>query len=166
MDSNFRSRTSWRAKLEKDSDHAGPLPKVVPMPASMAKRLGTGTLLIPRPLDVDAAIRKVRRGQLITPRQIRETLAKRFKADTTCPLCTGIFVRIAAEAAEEDSRAGLKTITPYWRVVRDDGSLNEKFPGGVAAQARRLREEGHSIESGTGKKPPKVRNFQKGLPQR
>ena len=47
--------------------------------------------------------------------------------DHSCPLITGIFVRIIAEAAEEDRRAGHKTITPYWRVVRDDGSMHEKL---------------------------------------
>jgi alkylated DNA nucleotide flippase Atl1 len=40
---------------------------------------------------------------------------------------------------------GREDITPYWRVVRDDGSLNEKFPGGVEAQATRLKEEGYAI---------------------
>ena len=163
MASKFTSRTPWRVKLEKDRDHAGPLPKVVPIPPKMAKRLGAGTLLIPRPLDVDAEVRKVRPGKLITVSRIRQRLADRFGASTTCPLCTGIFLRIAAEAAEEDRRAGKTRITPYWRVVRDNGGLNEKFPGGVAAQSGRLRAEGHTIEAGTGKKTPRVRHFEKAL---
>ena len=37
---------------------------------------------------------------------------------------------------------GKTSIAPYWRVVKDDGSLNPKFPGGVERQARRLRAEG------------------------
>lgn len=86
-----------------------------------------------------------------------------FTAASACPLCTGIFVRIAAEAAEEDRRAGRKRITPYWRVIRDDGSLNEKCPGGPAAQAVKLRMEGHQLEAGRGKKLPKVSDFQNRL---
>ncbi len=62
----------------------------------MQKRFGTGTMLIPKPLDVDALIRKVRKGKLVTQARIREKLAKEFKADTACPITTGIFVRIAA----------------------------------------------------------------------
>lgn len=120
-------------------------------------------MLIPRALDVDSLIRRVRRGRLVTQTQIRERLAQYFNADTTCPLCTGIFVRIAAEVAEEDRRAGKKQFTPYWRVVRDDGSLNEKFPGGPAAQARRLRAEGFAIAPGKGRKPPRVKEFEKSL---
>jgi len=86
-----------------------------------------------------------------------------FHADFTCPLTTGIFIRIAAEAAEEDLSRGEKEITPYWRVIKADGSLNEKLPGGTEAQAARLREEGHSIEPGKGKKAPKVKDFEKSL---
>lgn len=120
-------------------------------------------MLIAKPLDVDALIRRVERGKLVTLEQIRERLAKDYRADCTCPLTTGIFLRIAAEAAEEDLSRGAKQITPYWRVIKGDGSLNQRLPGGSEAQAARLREEGHSIEPGKGKKPPKVKDFERAL---
>ena len=86
----------------------------------------------------------------------RRTRAK-YDADVACPLLTGIFVRIAAEAAEEEAAAGKTRITPYWRVLKDDGSLNPKFPGGVERQEERLRDEGHHIDSpARGKRPPRV----------
>lgn len=147
-----KARKSWREKLEK-----------VQQPEIVDDHRGRGKMLIPRPLDVDALIRRVEKGKLVTMGQIRERLARDQGADLTCPLTAGIFLRIAAEAAEEDFRSGKKDITPYWRVVRDDGSLNEKLPGGVAAQAGRLSTEGHIIESGKGKKPPRVRDFEKAL---
>ena len=156
MSSKFRPRGGWRAKLEKEQE-----PKVVDVPPKMAKRFGTGKMLIATPLLVDALMRQVPDGKLVTMGQIRERLARDFKVDSTCPLTTGIFLRIAAETAEEDLRTARKEITPYWRVVRDDGSLNEKFPGGVAAQSERLKEEGHIIEPGKGKKPPRVKDFEK-----
>ena len=149
---------TWRAKLEKEQE-----PKVVDVPPKMAKRFGTGKMLIATPLLVDALMRQVPQGKLVTIGQIRERLAKDFCADSTCPLTTGIFLRIAAETAEEDLRMGRKEITPYWRVVRDDGSLNERFPGGVEAQSEHLKEEGHIIEPGKGKKPPRVKDFEKSL---
>lgn len=105
---------------------------------------------------MEAIIRSVPRGSTITVSQIREVLAEEHSADVTCPLTTGIFVRIAAEAAEEDARAGQTEITPYWRVVKDDGSLNPKFPGGVEAQARKLRAEGHRIPHGASIAKPRV----------
>ena len=145
-------RKTWREKLEADQER-----KVVDNPR------GGGTLLIPKPLDVDALVRKIQTGKLVTVDQIRRRLAKDYGGDTACPLCTGIFLRIAAEAAEEDLANGATEITPYWRVVKADGGLNEKFPGGVDAQAAHLNEEGHTIEPGKGKKPPKVKDFEKVL---
>jgi alkylated DNA nucleotide flippase Atl1 len=124
---------------------------------------GGGTLLIPKPLDVDALVRRVETGKLVTVDQIRRRLAKDYGGDTACSLCTGIFLRIAAEVAEEELAKGVTEITPYWRVVKTDGGLNEKFPGGVDAQAIYLKEEGHTIEPGKGKKPPKVKDFGKAL---
>lgn len=63
-------------------------------------------------------------------------------------MTTGIFVRIAAEAAEEARRAGESSITPYWRVLKEGGKLNDKLPGGAKAQAAKLRKEGHAISAG------------------
>jgi len=139
----WKSKTSWRAKLHKPMQ-----PKLVPVPDGMAKRLGHGMMLIPTALELDAMIRKIPRGQVSTLAQIRRRLARWHNVDVTCPLVTGIFLRIVAEAAEEDRLADRQEITPYWRVVRDDGRLNAKFPGGIEAQARWLREEGHTVENG------------------
>lgn len=147
-----KTRKTWREKLEIKQE-----PRVVDDPR------GRGKMLIPTPLDVDARIRKVEKGKLITDKQIRERLARNFHADLTCPMTTGVFIRIVAETAEEDLRNGREQITPYWRVIKPDGSLNEKFPGGVEAQVAHLREEGHFIEPGKGKKPPRVNDFEKSL---
>lgn len=139
----MRTRTSWREKMDKPD-----LPKVVDIPPKMQKRLGTGTLLIPSPRDVDDAIRGIRKGTVKRVSKIRAELAAKYATDCACPLVTGIFVRIAAEAAEEASREGHVRITPYWRVVKDDGSLYPKFPGGVLRQTERLRAEGVTVAGG------------------
>ena len=80
----------------------------------MSKRWGTGTLVIPAPREVDEIMGKVPRGKLITINQIRE---------------------IAARAAEEAAAEGKRAIIPYWRTLKSKGELNEKYPGGVEAQA-------------------------------
>ena len=147
-----KARKTAREKLE-----VGREPEVVDDPR------GRGRMLIPRPLDVDGLIRRIPRGKLATVEQIRGRLAADFHADFTCPLTAGIFIRIAAEAAEEDLSRGEREITPYWRVIKADGSLNQKLPGGTEAQAARLREEGHSIQPGKGKKAPRVEDFEKSL---
>jgi alkylated DNA nucleotide flippase Atl1 len=134
---------SWRAKLHKPSG-----PKLVPISDGLAKRLGRGLMLIPTALQVDTMIRKIPRGELTTLAQIRQRLARWHRVEVTCPLVTGIFLRIVAEAAEEDLLANRPDPAPYWRVVGEDGRLNAKFPGGVEAQARRLKEEGQTVENG------------------
>src|SRR5258706_12572920 len=101
MHQKFTSRKSWREKLE-NQDHS----KVIQIPPKMTKRFGEGTMLIPKPLDVDALIRKAGKGSLITSSEIRARLARDNKADVTCPITTGIFIRIAAQAAKEDLRNG------------------------------------------------------------
>jgi 6-O-methylguanine DNA methyltransferase, DNA binding domain len=154
--SKFKSRTSWREKLEKPQE-----PKLVNVPPKMS-RFGSGTMLIPTPLLVDDVIRKVPKGKLVTVSEIRRKLAREFSADVTCPLTTGIFIRIAAEAAEEDRINGRKRVTPYWRVVKDDGSLNPKFPGGPAQQTSDLRAEGFTVVP-NGKKAPVVKEFERRL---
>ena len=136
-----KSKTSWRAKLHKPMR-----PKLVPISDRMAKRFGHGMMLIPTALELDAMIRKIPRGQVSSLSQIRKRLARWHNADLTCPLVSGIFLRIVAEAAEEDRLAGRPDVTPFWRVVGDDGKLNPKFPGGIAAQAQRLVEEGCTVE--------------------
>ena len=146
--SRFASRTPWRVKLERKQER-----KIVPVPRKMIAQVGPGTLLIPTPMDVDDEIRRSHAGELLTTRILRARLAERFGATTACPLCTGMFTRIAAETAAEDEHEGRTEITPYWRVVGENGELNPKFPGGVAAQARRLLDEGHRITLGHGKKP-------------
>ena len=136
MKNEFRSRVPWREKMERPQE-----PKLVQVPPKMA-RFGQGMMLIPTPKLVDAIVRQVPRGRLVTVGEIRRKLAADFSADVACPLTTGIFIRIVAEAAEEDRASGRKRVAPYWRVIKDDGSLNPRFPGGVELQSGYLRGEG------------------------
>jgi alkylated DNA nucleotide flippase Atl1 len=152
-------RKSWQEKLADDKG----LPKVVEINDKMSKRWGTGTVVIPALKEVDEIMKQVPKGKLITTAQIRAFLAQKHGASIGCPLTTGIFAWIAANAAEEAAAEGKQDITPYWRTLKAGGELNEKYPGGVEAQAAHLREEGHTIEPGKGKKPPKVKDFEKAL---
>ena len=158
VDPRFRSRTPWREKLDRPQQ-----PKVVNIPPRMQPRCGRGTMLIPTPRLIDELMRKAPRGKLITIGWMRHQLSERFGADTCCPLTTGIFWRIAAEAAAEELDQGKRPVTPYWRVVRDDGSLMQKIPGGLEAQARQLRAEGHVIERPSAKRLPRVKDFERRL---
>src|SRR3954467_14320302 len=107
----MKTKKSWHEKL---MDSKG-LPKVGPVSANMSKRWGTGTMVIPAPVEVDALMKQVPKGRVVTINELRSALATRHKADFACPITTGIFSWIAAHAAAEAQMAGAKRVTPYWR---------------------------------------------------
>src|SRR5215468_5129321 len=131
----MRTRKSWREKL---ADSKG-LPRVEKITPKMRCRWGQGTIVIPAPLEVDAIMRTVPAGKLLTINEIRATLARKHRATIGCPMTTGIFAWIAAHAAEESAAAGGKSTTPYWRTLKSGGELNPKYPGGVE-RAKKLLE--------------------------
>jgi len=134
-------RKSWSEKLK---DSKG-LPKVEPITDKMSKRWGTGTVVIPAPMEVDEMMRKVPDGKLITINEIRAALAKKHRATIGCPMTTGIFAWVAANAAEEQRQKNEEDITPYWRTLKTGGVINPKYPGGVEGQKKLLEKEGHEV---------------------
>jgi alkylated DNA nucleotide flippase Atl1 len=134
-------RKTWREKLADKKD----LPKVVKITGRMTKRWGKGTVAIPAPRDVDAIMRKVPEGKLITINEIRTLVAKKHKATIGCPITTGIFAWIAANAADEAAAAGETRITPYWRTLKSGGEINTKYPGGIERMKSLLEAEGHQV---------------------
>ena len=150
-----RKKRSWTQKLQDSKD----LPRTFPLIGKAADKWGKGTMVIARPLDVDALMRQVPKGKLTTINHLRAALAKQHHADTACPITTGIFAWIAAHAAEESPRKP----TPYWRTLKAGGQLNPKFPGGIPNLTKKLRAEGHTI-SHRGKNFY-VKNFDQSLAQ-
>lgn len=134
-------KISWTKKLEDDKD----LPKVIEIDEKMSKRWGEGTCVIPAPREVDEIMSKVPKGKLLTINEIRKILAKKHGATIGCPITTGIFAWVSANAAEESISEGKKRTTPYWRTLKTGGIINEKYPGGEEAQKKLLEEEGHSV---------------------
>ena len=65
-----KTRKTWQEKL---ADSKG-LPKVVDVPEKWTRTYGTGKMLIATPLLVDALMRKVEKGKLLTVREIRRRL--------------------------------------------------------------------------------------------
>lgn len=126
-----RRATDWNAKLRPNLE-----PEVV-----TDQRYGD-RLLLPTPLLVAETIAQVPKGRTITLSQLRSALAKRFGADRTCPLVTGIFVKIIAGAVSDDLAQRRKPRWPVWRLVNDNGTLATTWPLDALYRATRLREEG------------------------
>lgn len=136
-----RKKTTWREKLADSKGH----PTVLEVGEALSRRWGGGRMVIPAPSEVDAIMRSVRKGRLITIDEIRRRLAARHGVDFACPFTTGIFAWIAAHAADEAEQAGVRRVTPYWRTLKTGGELNPKYPGGVRNLQVRLEAEGHTI---------------------
>ena len=117
-------------------------------------------MVIPAPIEVDEIMRAVPKGKVTTINEIRARLAQKHRVNFACPITTGIFAWIAANAAAEAQAEGKKRVTPWWRTLKTGGGLNPKYPGGIAAQSKLLKAEGHGIISAKGKKPPTVKGFE------
>lgn len=114
--------------------------QIITVEASI-KKYGGNRMYFAPPIDYDAVMKKVPCGKVITVGKIREHFAKISGADFTEPITAGIFVSIAAWASYQ--RSGDET--PYWRTLKANGELNEKYPGGVSAQKEKLESEGHTV---------------------
>jgi hypothetical protein len=101
-------------------------------------------MLIPTPKIVDAYMRQVPEGTRVDIETIRKDLAAEYHAEITCPLTTGIFIRIAAEAAYEEYKKGqpLNKITPFWRVIRERSSAAKKLTFGTKFLKEQQKKEG------------------------
>jgi len=135
------SPDSWCARLARYKH----LPQVKPIPEPLRKRLGEGLIVVPSPREVEAVMRRIPPGQLMTVRAIAAELATEHGAQAGCAVTTGIFAALVARAADEAEQAGEGPATPYWRTLKADGSLNPKYPGGAERQMQRLEAEGHVV---------------------
>lgn len=136
-----RGKKTWREKLADDKD----LPRVIKLNAAAAKRWGGATMVIPAPREIDALMRTVPKGRITTVNELRATVARKHHVEAACPITTGIFSWIAANAAAESAAEGTKKTTPYWRTLKSTGEINPKYPGGAEAVAALLESEGHRI---------------------
>jgi hypothetical protein len=136
----MKTHKTWQEKLADSKD----LPKIVQMKGE-ASRWGKGSMVVAAPMEVKELMDRVPKGRLATINDLRAALARKHGTDLACPLTTGIFSWIAANAAAEASAQGKKRVTPYWRTLKNKGELNPKYPGGVAALREHLEAEGHKV---------------------
>jgi hypothetical protein len=127
-------RKSWQEKMD-----GAPDPHAAVLERAFAGYPAGTRLWISSPRDVAAAIRRIPPGQTWTVAQLRDKLAQDDRAQDalaagTCPLTTGIFVRIAAERAWEELQSGapIEEVTPFWRVVAPTDPVAKKLACGLS----------------------------------
>ena len=120
--------------------NSGDLPKIEDLSAKpeAVARFGGARLLIAAPIQYNEIMARVPNGKVTTVDRIRAYLAKQASADATCPLTAGIFSNICAHASVERGEEQI----PWWRTLKANGELNDKFPDG---QKLLLEMEGHTV---------------------
>lgn len=122
-------------------------PKIVERLPEGARHWGPpgASMVVSTPGEIDALLRRVPAGAVTTLEDLRACLARRHGTTIACPVSTAIFIGVAARAAQEMRALGVTDVTPFWRALRNDGSLNPKHPGGVRLQQACLEAEGHRV---------------------
>ena len=131
-------RKSWSEKLQ----HCK-APKVVILEKAWGGMSAGDKMYISSPLELDAAIRLLPPGEVMSIAELRHKVADDHGCAGTCHLTTSMFIRIAAEAAREQLDAGASPadVTPFWRVVAPGSPLAKKMLVDDAWLAERLAEE-------------------------
>jgi len=121
-------RKSWQQKL-----NDGRQPHIEVSDKDFAGIKVGQKMLIPTPKLIDDYIRQIPKGKTVDPSLLRKDLAIEHGAEVTCPLTTGIFLRIVAEAAHEEYAEGkpLNKITPFWRVIDEKSTTAKKLTFGT-----------------------------------
>ena len=142
-------RKTWQEKLKAKPS----FPKVLRLEKGfpcynavrkMGAEVGDEIVLV-NPSEVVAIMKQVPKGQLITIVEICKNIAGQHDVKACCSLTTGIFIMTAANAVEEAGREGKSLDIPYWRTLKADGFLNEKYPGGQEVHKRLLEGENFRV---------------------
>jgi len=117
------NRKSWAEKMDN-----GRLSKVVILEKDWGGMKKGAKCLISNPFEIRDYIRAIPKGQQKTLQEMRDEIAKKYKAEGMCPLTAGIFLRINTEAAIEELNQGKtpEEITPFWRIVTPDSPVAKK----------------------------------------
>jgi len=121
-------KKTWTEKLNVDKQ-----PVVKHLEEKFGDIPAGSDMLIPTPQMVDAYIRQIPEGITTSVVTMRKDLAAMKNADHSCPLVTGIFLRIVAEAAYEryQQTHSMEGVTPFWRVIEPDSALARKLSFGT-----------------------------------
>lgn len=121
------SKKTWLDKLSEKKES-----RIKRIDFDFADIPANSNMFIATPQIIDNYIKNIPKGKNVTVQTMRKDLAIENRADYTCPVTTGIFLRIVAEANFEKfiQANSLKGITPFWRVVEPNSTLSKKLSFG------------------------------------
>lgn len=132
-------RKTWAEKMNPDAE-----PQVKKTDKDFADIPAGATMLIATPTIVDEYVKHIPKGTHSSLQQMRKDLAAEYNAEFTCPVTSGIFLRIVAENAYEEHQKGkpLTKIAPFWRMMdKKSPALNKLTFGADFVLEQRQREK-------------------------
>ena len=142
-------KKTWQEKLKDKSS----FPKVLRLEKGfpcynavhkMGAEVGDEIVLV-NSSEILAIMKQVPKGRLITIVEVCRQIARNHRVKACCSLTTGIFIMTVANAVEAAGREGKSLDIPYWRTLKADGFLNEKYPGGQEAHKKLLEGENFRV---------------------
>lgn len=121
-------RKTWAEKMNPDAE-----PQVKKTDKDFADIPAGATMLIATPTIVDEYVKHIPKGTHSSLQQMRKDLAAEYNAEFTCPVTSGIFLRIVAENAYEEHQKGkpLTKIAPFWRMMDKKSPALKKLTFGA-----------------------------------
>lgn len=121
-------RKTWAEKMNPDAE-----PQVKKTDKDFADIPAGATMLIATPTIVDEYVKHIPKGTHTSLQQMRKDLAAEYNAEFTCPVTSGIFLRIVAENAYEEHQKGkpLTKIAPFWRMIDKKSPALKKLTFGA-----------------------------------
>ena len=131
-------KKTWLDKLNETKE-----PKIKRIDIDFADIPAGSNMLIATPKIIDNYIQEIGVGKRIDTKTLRKDLALAHNADYTCPVTTGIFLRIVAEANYEKLQQGknVEEITPFWRVIEPNSVLAKKLTFGQDFLLQQIEKE-------------------------
>jgi hypothetical protein len=101
-------------------------------------------MLISTPKIIDDYVRQIPKGKSGSLATMRKDLAIEYGAEYTCPVTSGIFLRIVSEAAHEQIEKGtpMNKVAPFWRVIDEKSALSKKLSFGQNFVKQQRKKEG------------------------
>ena len=131
---------SWAEKMQAN----GRKPEVSVLEKDISDMKAGQKMLVATPTVLADYLKKIPAGQQVGVKQIRADLASQYQADHTCPLTTGIFLRIVAEYAYEQMQAGIpaEQTIPFWRAIDKKSTTAKKLSFGYEPVEALRQKEG------------------------
>ena len=119
-----RKPKTWHEKLFNGVPH-----EIKTIAKDWAGQKAGATMLVPSGVILDEFIRKLPRGRVTPMPELRAQMAAAHGAAFACPIVSGIYLRMAAEAANEalENGAGAADVTPVWRVIDNTSPTVKKL---------------------------------------